>query len=206
MISRLFDVLFKTVRPLPLLLLAGCLLSDGAQPPSRFFTLYPSATEPLPEFAGKAPAPRPGIGPVRLAGYLDRPQLVTRRSDRELRISEVSLWAEPLAESFARALAANLAGLCACPDTAVFPWPEQTPVSHRIRLEILRFDSGPDRQARLQINWTVQAGKGGAILISRQSRFTAPVAGTDDEAVVAALSETTAAFSREVAQALAGLQ
>jgi len=205
--SHRIRLISKIARFLPLLLATGCLsLGDGDQRPNRFFTLYPLATQALPGCSVQPGQPLlPGIGPVRLAGYLSRSQLVTRRSDQELQVNEFSLWAEPLEEGFARTLAANLSALCAGCDTVVFPWPEQTKVSHQIRLNILRFDSGPDQLARLWVDWTVQAGQGGAILIRRQSRLSAPVTNNDDSAIVAALSDLTADFSREVAQALVEL-
>lgn len=188
------------------LLLAGCLsLGEGTRQTTRFFTLAALENEPLPDLDRLAESLHPGLGPLRLAAYLDRPQLVTRHSAYELQVADFSRWAEPLKENLPRTLATNLGVLLGHSQIEIFPWPRGVAVNHQIRMEILRFDSGPDNLARLQVNWDLITQKGGPPVVSRQSEFQAQVSGTDDEAVVAALSATVAALSREIAAALLAL-
>ena len=54
--------------------LLGCAPIGGTTPPSRFYLLT-SLEAPPPRTNG----PGLGVGPVRIAEYLDRPQIVTRR-------------------------------------------------------------------------------------------------------------------------------
>ncbi|WP_305042236.1 PqiC family protein, partial [Geoalkalibacter sp.] len=163
--------------PWPLLILlalltlpAGCLsLGEGTRQSTRFFTLAALENAPLPDLDRQADSMHPGLGPLRFPAYLDRPQLVTRRSAHEMQMADFSRWAEPLNENFARTLAENLGVLLGHPKIAIFPWPRALAVSHQIRLDILRFDSGPDQLARLQVNWDIVTQKGGPPVVSRQS-------------------------------------
>ncbi len=84
--------------------LAGCLSLGEPTPPSHFYLL---SAPPTPAAAG------PVVGELQLAtvvlpAYLDRPQLVTRRSERELEIAPYDRWGEPLATGVTRVLAATL--------------------------------------------------------------------------------------------------
>ena len=61
------------------LTLAGC----STSPPSRFYLLTPG------EAALEGPALKDlvlGVGPVRLAAYLERPQIVARKSVNRLKV------------------------------------------------------------------------------------------------------------------------
>src|SRR5688572_6149535 len=75
---------------LALALLAAC----TAARPTSFYTLG-TMTEP-------AEAPRPkeglvvGLGPVTLPPYLDRPDIVTREGENQMRLAELHRWVEPL--------------------------------------------------------------------------------------------------------------
>ncbi|MDO3378239.1 PqiC family protein [Geoalkalibacter halelectricus] len=188
------------------LVLGGCLvMGEGRVEQTRYFTLAPTQDENLVPLAEHQPDWLPGVGPVRLAAYLDRPQLLTRRDAFELEVIEAALWAEPLQENLARTLAANLAALTASPRVPVFPWRATAQPTHQISVTILRFDSGPEPLARLQAQWAIQTQKGGPPLVSRQSHLSAPMLGEDAAAAVAALSATLGALSLEIAEALGAL-
>ncbi|KIH77679.1 hypothetical protein SAMN05660860_01147 [Geoalkalibacter ferrihydriticus] len=188
------------------LLLGGCLmLGEGQSEATRYYTLSPIQADPLAQFSEKRPSFLPGIGPVRIAAYLDRPQLMKRRSAHEFEVIDAALWAEPLQENLARALAANLAGHTGNPQVLLFPWRAMQRPSHQITIEVRRFDVGPDARAYLQADWAIQTQNGGPSEMSRQSEFSAQLRETDAAGSVAALSETLGALSREIALALADL-
>ena len=63
-----------TRRPLIALALVSAMLAAGcSNAPTRFYVLAPGEMT-----AVTAPALSVGLGPIGLAGYLDRPQIVTR--------------------------------------------------------------------------------------------------------------------------------
>ena len=67
----------RVILPLVAILLAGCVRS----PEPKYYTLTPVQDQ----FIGRRSTPAQkaviGIGPVKLADYLDKPQIVTRTSD-----------------------------------------------------------------------------------------------------------------------------
>ena len=82
---------------LALLLLAGCAAGSKS-----FYVL--TADGPAPSGGGTSI----GVGPVALAEYIDRPNLVIAESPNQLAVAEDHRWAGDLAASIARVTAANL--------------------------------------------------------------------------------------------------
>lgn len=189
------------------LLLNGCFtLGSGRGEATRYYTLSAPTLEGLPEFSDDAEPLVLGLGPLRLAPYLDRPQIVTRTSAYQLHLADTAHWAEPLADNVLRTLAANLIELTGGAQILTFPWRSSQSPTHQISLRIEQFDSGPDDQARLRVFWTLRMQKGGPPEVSRLSTYTALVSGTDPEQRVAALSDALAEFSVDLAQALAEMR
>ena len=86
---------------------------SSARPITASNAVAPSGT-------GTACSPALGVGPVRLPGLLDWPQIVTRRGADEIDRAEFDRWAEPLAETVPRVLAEDLAALWKTDRVAVF--------------------------------------------------------------------------------------
>ena len=97
---------------------AGCV--PKRTPEARFFVLR-SLVEPPATPAADAPASLVGVLPVRMPGYIDRPQLVTWTAPGELRIDEFLRWAEPLDAGITRTVAENLDALL--PESHVVRFP-----------------------------------------------------------------------------------
>src|SRR3954447_3474590 len=74
--------------------LAGCMTTR----PSRFYTLTPASVAAAPaETAGKPGRAAPlGLGPLDLPPYLDRPEIVTRQGEYQVKMAEFDGCAEPL--------------------------------------------------------------------------------------------------------------
>ena len=87
---------------------AGC---AGTSRPSSFYLLeaVPEAAAPL--GAGSGGARAVVLGPIRLAAYLDRAQMVTRTGGSELSVEEFHRWGEPLKEAVYRVVQENLSAM-----------------------------------------------------------------------------------------------
>jgi hypothetical protein len=178
--------------------MAGC----ASTQPTRFYVLHSldsSETErQSPQAAEHGIAI--GIGPVELPEYLNRPQIVTRISKDELRLSEFHRWASPLQHNFPSVLAENLSILLSTERVAIFPWKRSTQIDYRVTLEIIRFDCKPGGNASLIARWTIFGEDAKKALLIRRSSITEPVSGQDYEAIVSAKSKTLAALSLEIAK------
>lgn len=189
------------------LLVSGCLkLGEGRGEATRHFTLSATSVEPLPAFSDNTELLVLGLGPLRLAAYLDRPQIVTRTSAHQLHLADTAHWAEPLTDNILRTLAANLIELTGGAQVLVFPWRAAQSPTHQVTLHVEQFDSGPDDQAHLRVFWTLRTHKGGHPEVSRLSTYSVLLSGSDPEHRVAALSDVLAAFSVDLSQALAEMR
>ena len=84
-----------------LLAVAGC----GTTQPSTYYQLSETANT---ELSGLDRGLAVGVGPVNVAPYLDRPQIVVRGQGHTLRLSEFNRWVEPLTDSISRVIIINL--------------------------------------------------------------------------------------------------
>ena len=79
-----------------LLLMVAALLAGCAQPNKSFYVL--TASGPVPSGGGVGI----GVGPVSLAEYIDRPNLVTQEAPNQLAVAEDHSWAGDLSAGIAR--------------------------------------------------------------------------------------------------------
>ncbi|MGH8064574.1 MAG: PqiC family protein [Candidatus Entotheonellia bacterium] len=183
------------------LMVGGC-----ASQPSRFYLLSSSPnTEMASLGASGEQGPTIGVGPVTLPRYLDRPQIVTRTSPYELKLAEFDRWAEALDTNFSRVLAENLSLLIPASRVVIAPWLRTTPIDYQIIVEVTHFLSQLGGESLLIADWTLFKGEGQQALMSGKSRFSASTGGQDYAAIVAAMSQTVASLSREIATAIRGV-
>jgi len=141
-----------------------------------------------------------GVGPIRLPGYLDRRQIVTRVAQNRIDLSEDDRWAEPLDENLTRVLAQNLSVLLRTDRIVVYPWPIDKKPDYRVEIQVLRFESNSAGDGQLSARWTVIDENGKEAPNLKESRLTRPAKEKSTDGSVAALSETVADLSREIAQ------
>lgn len=185
---------------LPALMLASC---AGTSAPTQFYTLAPTVEAS----ASKAPVAKKlfvGVGPVTLADYLDRPQIIVRDSAYKVTLSTFDNWAGPLDTGLPTVLVANLAALLPQDDVVMVPQPFVTPLDYQVRINFSRFDIDGAGNAVTEAQWQVFDVKKNAIIATQNSVLReAAGTGTGTEAGVAALSRTLGALSREMAKAIA---
>jgi uncharacterized protein len=199
MMPQILFRLAATTLGLCLMALGGCASTQAA----RFYVL-----SALP--VGESPAPVAvaerglaiGIGPVTLPKYLDRSQIVTYSSRYALNVAEFDRWAEPLESNFARVLAENLALLIPTDRLVVSPWPRSTPIDYQVTVEVSHFSGQLGGESSLIARWSLISEEGKEVLVSRRSHFSAPAGALGYEALVAAMSQTVADLSRDIAAAI----
>jgi uncharacterized lipoprotein YmbA len=178
-----------------LLAAAGC----AKTPPPTFYQLEEPAAEQL---AGVERGMAIGIGPLTVAAYLDRPQIVTRATAHKLKLSEANMWAEPLKESILRVIAVNLSNML---DTnRVFRVPRRDraiPLAFRVAVVIARFDGTLGGDARLTARWTLYRGDDKPLL-TKVSIVSEPSGGSGYDNLIRAQNRALQALSREIAEAI----
>lgn len=147
------------------------------------------------------------VGPVTIAGYLDRPQIVTRSSPDTLQFAEFDRWAEPLDKILARVVADDLTALLGGAHVCVFPWPASLPVRYQVTLNVVHLEKVPGGKVLLDANWNVLEHNGKKLLVMRRSTVSEPLAATAGfEEIAAAESRAVRTLSRRIAAVLETLR
>jgi uncharacterized lipoprotein YmbA len=120
-------------------------------------------------------------------------------------LSENDRWAEPLDENLTHVLAQNLSALLGSDRIVAYPWPIAKSPRYRLEVEVFRFECNSEREAQLSARWAVIDETGKEEPNLKESRLTRPVKEKSNDAYVAALSETVADLSWEIAQAVIGV-
>lgn len=170
---------------------AGC-----ASPPASYWTLEPAA-------ARSAGAPIEGaviVGPVSVPASVDRPEIVVRLAENQVRVDEMNRWIAPLGDAIARSVSTNLSALLGSPDVATAPLANFQP-AYRVTIDVQRFDSTPGDAAALDAVWVVRRAAGGP---SQSGRTTVreAVLGDGYGPLAAAHSRALATLSEDVAAAI----
>jgi uncharacterized lipoprotein YmbA len=176
----------------------GCL---GGTAPTRFYVLAPVDG---PAVSGDR-AMSVGVGPVGLAGYLDRPQIVTRPAADKIDLGEFDQWGEPLRDAISRVLAEDLSRQLPAAKVSVFPWRGLDAVRYQVIVNVTRFDGPAAGDTALEARWRVIDAASGKEVAAKTTRRTEPASGPGYTMAVSAMSRALEALSREIAQTLVGL-
>lgn len=200
-LPRLYRLLLGA---LSLLLLGGCALGKQSTP-SRYYVLssLPEKTELL--NTNGALVPTIGVGRVEIPSYLDRPQIVRRIGENELKANEFQRWAEPLSDSTTRVLRENLSELLGPDKVTAFPWLTPFKSDYEIHVVILRYEPLNEmREVELRVFWRLmKSDDREPFNISEKTYRKSIVDPVQDYAhVVQSMSDVWSDLSRDVARAL----
>ncbi|HEY2989957.1 MAG TPA: PqiC family protein [Candidatus Binatia bacterium] len=192
----------RTVLILILISLAGCPSFSPQPDNTRYFSLTPQMDARADANAAGLDQLFLGVGPVRLPGYLDREELVTRISHNRFDVAQNDRWVEPLEDNFSRVLAQDLYALLKTERIVRYPWPSSRRITHQVEIEVIRFEPVSGEDAQLTAQWTLTESGTKQPLAIKNSSFRRPVKQRSKEAAVDALSELLGDFSREIADAV----
>jgi len=183
--------------------LAGCVAGTSA--PTSFYVLTPTAAGASGGKPAQASVTTKGkkfllaVGPVNVAQYLDRPQIVSRGDGVRVSLAEFDRWAEPLDQSFGRVLAEDLARLAA--DSAlVVPGRDESEADARVVVDVARFDGSLNGEAVLVAGWVIRDRGGRAV--SRGRADYRQSAGTSYASLVEAQSLLVGRLAQDIAAAV----
>jgi uncharacterized protein len=194
--SRGLPVVFTIVA----IFIGGC-LSRSLTP--RFYTL--SSIQTGQDLSKRQSAIKDaviGIGPVKLADYLDQSQIVTRTSDNQVVKAEFDRWVGPFKDSFINVLIDNIGSLLSTERIYLFPWRKSLPIDYQVTVDVIRCDGRLGDAAWLEVRWSIFEGTGKKLLKIDRSSIREPMTGADYGDLVAAQSRALAKLSQEIAEAI----
>ena len=181
-------------------LLGGC----GTQPSQK--TLFYRLDVPVPSVGKTTGEPKAadvqpfiGVGPVTLANYLDRPQIITRVNPYRLELDDFHHWAGRLQDNITQLLADSLQTKLGQEKVVAYPWHRSVKPRYELTLDIHRLDEEAG-QVALQARWTLVEPEQDRLLDLQQVWISEPVEGAGMEALVAAASRAL----QQLAEQLAG--
>jgi uncharacterized lipoprotein YmbA len=182
-----------------LLALVICLSACAGKSASSKFYVLSSLPQPT---VNAAEGTTIGVFPVAMPEYLDRPQIVTRVSENEIKLDEFSRWAEPLKDSFTRALVQDLSTLLNTAKVIRTTESPGIPMALQVGVEVVQFDGALGGDVVLVVKWGLFGEGGKKLLLAKRSSFKEPTGAATYEAFVAAQSRAVAALSREIAEGI----
>jgi len=93
-----------------------------------------------------------GLGPVELADYLKRPNMVRVRPDNTLNLTTNDFWGEPLDKGIVRVLSLNLVRQDSSRMVLAFPWRSDRIPPHALRISIQELVFS-NQQAHINATW-----------------------------------------------------
>jgi uncharacterized lipoprotein YmbA len=184
------------------LLVGGCL---GRSQTPRFYSLSPiQEDQGISKRKGPVQNAVIGIGPIRLADYLDDSKIVTRTSDNQLVKAEYDRWAGSFKNNFTNILAEDIGALLRTDQIFLYPWRTSLTLDYQVVVDVIRLDGRLGEAAWLVARWSILEGPEKKLLKMHRSSISEPVSGSEYAALVAAQSRAIARLSQEIVQAIQG--
>lgn len=180
-----------------ILILTAC---GGRTPPAKFYTLQPVEQSTMGKSLNLEVAL--AIGPVAIPAENDRPQIVTREAGNAISFSDYNRWASPLRSSIASVIAQNIRSLLDSEQVTPFTRENIFQPTHRLVININRYDSRPAREFLIDATWSIKAIKGNKLLLIKSTTVREPLKSAKYEELVAAQSKALAALSTIMAEAV----
>ncbi len=147
-----------------------------------------------------------GIGPVKVADYLDQSQIVTRTTNNQVVKAEFDRWVGPFKDNFINVLADDVGFVLPTERIFIYPWRNSTSIDYQVTVDVIRCDGRLGDAASLETRWSIFKWPEKKVIKTSRSNITEPVTGADYTDLVAAQSRAMAKFSQEIAAAIQGAE
>jgi hypothetical protein len=185
---------------------AICLGGCRSQSP-RFYALSPiPADQVISKRQSSTQNAVIGIGPVKIAEYLDESLIVTRTSANELKKGQFDRWVGSFKDNFINVLADDIGSLLSTERIYLYPWRLSVPIDYQVTVDVVRCDGRLGDAAWLEARWSIVRGPEKKLVKTSRSSIREPVMGPDYPALVAAQSRAVAQLSQEIATAIQGAE
>lgn len=179
-------------------LLGGC----SSSPQKNYYLL--SSVAPLPTEGSQAITRVIGVGPVEVAEYLNRLQIVWQSGQGELVMSGNHYWAESLEKGITRTLTLNLTAADSSRSLVAFPWRADARPRYSLRLNVQSLDK-VGSQAVIDAVWQLMDNDTGSVL-NRQRFIRSAPAGQGVSGLTQAYSALLGELARDMEKALGELE
>ncbi|QEY60449.1 hypothetical protein FXF61_10510 [Pseudomonas sp. C27(2019)] len=170
----------------------GC----SVAPPAQFYQLHQAETTVA---SGKSNA-TVLLGPLKIADYLQRENVIQRKLDGSLSLSQEARWAGSLQDDIGQLLLRQISSELGSSRISLYPDRVGMKAQAQVVLSISRLDSGVEQPAVLEAQWRLLDAKG-TLRNSRVLRFEEPHNGELSDQV-RAQSDLLGQLSKQLVSAL----
>jgi uncharacterized lipoprotein YmbA len=186
------------------LLISGCAVTSSQ--PTRFYRLdgQPSRAETIslkPQHGQKLV----GIGPVKLAAYLERPQIIERYTPHRLQLHEFDHWAGSLQENIVQVVTDLMRQRLVDMPVIAYPWHGSVKPDYEVLLTFNRFDREADR-LWLQLRWSLIRSRDNRLLEMQRLVIEEQIQGSGIEAGVAAANRAMGQLAEQIAAVILAME
>lgn len=185
-----------------MLVVAGCSVSSK----THYYTLShlpdKAVTSSADGVLKKASPLYLGIGPLQVAKYLDRPQIVVRTNPHHIQVKEFHHWAGHIDALIYMAVQENLSTLLSTDHIVRYPWNRSRTPDVQLKIDVIEMDGNPEKGVRLIARW--QLIRGGNIKSAKwfKSDIFEPITHGDVSDLAQAHSKAVAKFCKIMATAV----
>jgi len=165
-------------------------------PAKSFYVL--TAEGPAPSGGGMGV----GVGPVSLAGYLDRANLVYQEGGNRMAVAESHRWAGDIEENIARVTATNLGRRLGTGNVRTYPWGSDSEIRYQVSLDIRQLHGTANGEAVLDAAWRVYSLPDRRMIVSKSWSGTEPMRKDGYDEMAAAESRLLGQLAGEIAATL----
>jgi uncharacterized lipoprotein YmbA len=139
------------------------------------------------------------VGPVRIPGYLDRPQITIRTSENQVRIVEYHRWADSLKERISWEMAENLGVLLKSDHVSIHSLEASPKPDYQVIINFRKFDGWLGDRVRVGAYWEIRRPDTPRNTRQEKTTIEEPVTGQTYQAMVDAMSLALQRLSRNIA-------
>ena len=187
---------FRFLLLLTTILAISGVVSCKSAPAKSFYVL--TADGPVPSGSGAGI----GVGPVLVAGYIDRPNLVMQESGHRLAVAESHRWAGKLEENLARVLSTNLGRRLNTGNIRSYPWDTDEGLKYQVTVDLHQLHGNADGDAFLEASWRVYSLPDRKLLTTRSWSGTEALKADGYDELVAAESRLVSQLATEIAKGM----
>ena len=170
-------------------------------PPPHLYVLTPLLATPIGE-RNTSGLTTIVVAQAQVPDYLDRPQLIERTSDNELKLVETDQWAERLSLNVSRVVALNLSTMVPADANVAVPVRASLPYDYQVLLSLNSFELDLSQEAVLGGRWAVTNADGTKELAAAGVSLREKASRPGIAAAVEAMNRNLGAVSKEIAVAI----
>ncbi len=141
---------------------------------------------------------RIGIGPVEIPRLINRPQIISRKSNTEIIMAEEHQWGGSYKEEIIQVLTDNLSSLLNTESIEQYPWKFSFKPHYQVRINIERFDGELGKIVTLRARWRLL--KNNKEILVKRALISTKIKGNNYNDYVKAQSEALKIFSQNITQ------